>query len=128
MARENARPVGNRTGPPTPERQSPDPAETGNRAKKIVSGNSKHTRASPPAQASPEEFQRARRTIIARKPRGAPREPASIYAGRECRGRVEPARSGAGYVARDVDGKRIGNFNKFEDAVAAVMASTGSAL
>jgi len=50
----------------------------------------------------------SRRGIIARKkPRGAPREPVSIYVGRECRGRVEPARSGAGYIARDAAGKRI---------------------
>ena len=69
-----------------------------------------------------------RKGISARKRRGAPREPASIYAGREYRGRVEPARSGEGYVARDADGKQIDNFNRFEDAVAAVMASTGSAL
>ena len=70
----------------------------------------------------------SRKGLIARKTRGAPREPATVYAGREYRGRVEPARSGAGYVARDADGKRIDNFNKFADAVAAVMASTGSAL
>jgi len=32
------------------------------------------------------------------------------------------------YGARDAAGKRIGYFDRFEDAVAAVMASTGSAL
>lgn len=69
-----------------------------------------------------------RKSVTARKRRGAPREPASIYAGREYRGRVEPARSGMEYGARDAAGKRIGYFDRFEDAVAAVMASTGSAL
>jgi hypothetical protein len=44
----------------------------------------------------------------------------SIYIGRALLGRVEPA--GVDYVARGVNGKRLGRFARYDAAVAAVTA------